>query len=418
MFLCICNHLLAQELYNFPPRGTETRWISPENPTGEKGNGARTNRGAKGNAFYVIAPGEKRVIFDVKGAGVIQRMWMSGSIAVNPEQRRSVRIDIYWDDSKKPAVSAPIGDFFGHGLSAMHSFQSSLFGDPEGRSFNLTIPMPFKKAARIEILNQASSFVLYWFDINYQLLKKPLKNAMYFHGYWSRSLSTTLGRDFEVLPRVSGRGRYLGASFGVVGNPDYHGTWFGEGIVKIYLDGDQNYPTLVNTGTEDYVGSGWGLGVFAFEYEGSTLADFDNDLYSFYRLHVKDPVYFDKDCSVTLQQIGSATPIQFSEMVKNHAKLIPVWALDVGGQVNFTDMKEVAPIPFRILDAQDTITTPIDYSKFAAINFYRSDDVCAMAYFYLDKPYSSVPYLQDESLRLSGMKENVWEKVARKGKKD
>ncbi|MBK7710861.1 MAG: DUF2961 domain-containing protein [Bacteroidales bacterium] len=28
--------------------------------------------------------------------------------------------------------------------------------------------------------------------------------------------------------------------------------------VKIYLDGDRGNPTLVGTGTEDYIGSGWG----------------------------------------------------------------------------------------------------------------------------------------------------------------
>jgi hypothetical protein len=31
---------------------------------------------------------------------------------------------------------------------------------------------------------------------------------------------------------------------------------------KFYLDGDTALPTLNGTGSEDFVGSGWGLGTF------------------------------------------------------------------------------------------------------------------------------------------------------------
>src|ERR1700712_699534 len=90
MLFLLLNSLCSQELYKTPPTDAETRWVSPENPTGEKGQGGKTDKGAKGNAFFIIAPGEKKVIFDVKGAGIIQKMWMSGSIALNAEQRRAV----------------------------------------------------------------------------------------------------------------------------------------------------------------------------------------------------------------------------------------------------------------------------------------------------------------------------------------
>jgi hypothetical protein len=32
--------------------------------------------------------------------------------------------------------------------------------------------------------------------------------------------------------------------------------------VKIFLDGDTQFPTLVGTGSEDYIGTGWGQGEF------------------------------------------------------------------------------------------------------------------------------------------------------------
>ena len=77
------NKLLTNSsLYDAPKPNVESRWVSPENPTGEKGKGGLTNKGAKGNAFFIISPGEKKELFDIKGAGIIERMWLSGSIAV------------------------------------------------------------------------------------------------------------------------------------------------------------------------------------------------------------------------------------------------------------------------------------------------------------------------------------------------
>ncbi len=75
--------MTSTEVYEAVPQGVKTRWISSENPTGEKGKGGMTNKGAKGNAFYIVQPGETKTLMDVKGPGIIQRFWMSGTIANN-----------------------------------------------------------------------------------------------------------------------------------------------------------------------------------------------------------------------------------------------------------------------------------------------------------------------------------------------
>jgi hypothetical protein len=142
-----------------------------------------------------------------------------------------------------------------------------------------------------------------WYDINYTEVKRQPTDAMYFHATWQREPRTELGKDFEILPRVRGKGRYLGANLGVIGGPEYRGTWFGEGEVKVYLDGDTTLPTLVGTGTEDYIGTGWGQGEYRGRIHGSTVSDSTNDLYAFYRYHLDDPVYFHEDCRVTIQQM-------------------------------------------------------------------------------------------------------------------
>ena len=103
------------ELYRFQS-GAEPRWVSPENATAAKGAGARENRGAKGHAFDTIPIGGTHVLADIKGAGTIDRMWMTIEDR-SPEALRGLKFEIYWDGAATPAVSVPLGDFFLHGAS-------------------------------------------------------------------------------------------------------------------------------------------------------------------------------------------------------------------------------------------------------------------------------------------------------------
>ena len=412
VFTLVCySRCKAQELFTAPPAGVETRWVSPENPTGGKSKGALTNKGAKGNAFFIIAPGEKKVIFDVKGAGMIRRIWFSGSIAKNAIQKRSVRIDMFWDGAPKPAVSAPVGDFFGLGMGLRTSFESALFASPEANSMICKIPMPYRKSAHVEITNESNSYVLLWYDIDYLVLPKLDPSAMYFHAYWSRTPKTEIGKDFEILPHIEGTGRYLGANICVIGNPDYNDTWFGEGEAKIFLDGDKKNPTLVGTGTEDYIGSGWGQGQFYAETGGSLLADTKNDVYAFYRYHSIDPVFFHANCKVTLQQIGSAPLAKIKQLVAEKPNMKIIWMLEGNGSDEITNIQGKAPKQMDYLDLNTSLDLKKEYGRSNFANFYRSDDVTATAYFYLNKPESNLPVLPPLSLRMYNLQERVFDKV-------
>ena len=53
----------------------------------------------------------------------------------------------------------------------------------------------------------------------------------------------------------------------------------------------------MGTGTEDYIGTGWGQGAYAHRFQGCLIADAERDEWAFYRYHVPDPVYFASDCS-------------------------------------------------------------------------------------------------------------------------
>jgi hypothetical protein len=283
---------------------------------------------------------------------------------------------MYWDDQTKPAVDVPLGDFFCAGLGIPVAFQSELFTNPEGRSFNCYIPMPFKKAARITITNESTTdLASLFFDIDFMRLNKAPVNMLYFHACWNRAIHAPLGKDFELLPAIQGRGRFLGVNVGVHVDSVYGQTWWGEGEVKIYLDGDNSNPTINGTGAEDYIGTGWGEGKFAHMFQGCTIADGDKGQYTFYRFHIPDPVYFYHGIKVTIQEMGGGTFEQVKTLQEKGVLLKPV---SVSTEKKFIRLFET---PKSLKD--------VDFPP-GWVNFYRVDDYSATAYFYLENPVSSL----------------------------
>jgi hypothetical protein len=394
--MCLSAPALAQDDSLFRYRDAEqSRWISPENPTGAKGEGAKENRGAKGHAFETIPVGQSHVLADIKGAGTIDRVWMTIEDR-SPDALRGLRLEMFWDGAATPAVSVPLGDFFLHGAGEMVPMETALLASPEGRSFVSYIPMPFRKGARVVVTNESAKQVnLIFYDINYRLLPRQPKDALYFHAWWSREQATKLGRDFRILPRTSGRGRFLGASVTVLTNPVYNDTWWGEGEVKIALDGDRtDRPTLVGTGAEDYIGTAWGQGAYINRFQGAPIANWaGGGRWTFYRFHIPDPVWFARDIEVSLQQIGGARKAIVLDLQKKGAPLIPV-TIDPGSRVNFQQLlAKDPPVPLSDPSLPDGHT-----------NFYRSDDVAAVAYFYLDRPGGALPAIAPSAERRIGMR--------------
>ncbi|HLL02485.1 MAG TPA: glycoside hydrolase family 172 protein [Myxococcaceae bacterium] len=337
--------------------------------------------------------GRSHTLADIKGAGTIDRMWLTIEDR-SPDALRGLRFEIFWDGAATPAVSAPLGDFFLHGASEMIPMETELLASPEGRSFVSYIPMPFRKGARIVVTNESAKQVnLIFFDINYRALRSQPKDALYFHAWWSRDQATKLGRDFRLLPRLQGRGRFLGTSVTVLTNPVYGKTWWGEGEVKIALDGDKENPSLVGTGTEDYIGTAWGQGAYINRFQGAPIADEPQGRWTFYRFHVPDPVWFAKDIEVSMQQLGGARKAIVLELQKQGAPLIPV-TIDPGSRNNFQQLLVKDP-PVQLSDP----SLPDGHT-----NFYRSDDVSAVAYFYLDRPENGLPPLAASSERTAALR--------------
>jgi hypothetical protein len=366
---------IAQSLYTFP-EGVETRWASPENPNGEKSKAAPTNAGRKGRPAIPIKAGERVILAEVHGSsGTVRRIWATINDR-SPAMLRGLKIEMFWDGATTPAVSAPFGDFFGHGLSHVAAFQSALFASPEGKSFNCYIPMPFKTGMKIVVTNESGKNLdLLFYDVDYTLGDKHDADTLYFHAYFHRENPTKLQRDFEILPHVSGRGRYLGTTLGVEADKNlYMDNWWGEGEVKAFIDGDKDSPTLSGTGTEDYIGTGWGLNQYANLYQGAPFADNTNMRFSFYRYHVPDPVYFKKEIRITIQQIGYASESKAGNPL--YTTGTPVYKAGAG---------------------------QLEKEKGSQGLFERQDDWSGVAYFYLDKPENNLPPIASAEARMKGM---------------
>lgn len=372
------------ELYHLPQR-VESRWASMENPLGLRGAAGASNHGRKGSPCRSLKAGEQFVMAQAdESSGTIRRIWVTINDR-SPQMLRGLVLRCFWDGSAKPAVEAPLGDFFGLALGRNAAFENAWFDNPEGRSFNCRIPMPFRRGFRMTIANESPlDLGAIFYDVNYTLGDEHDSDTGYFHAYFHRESPTTYRRDFEILPLVSGRGRFLGCTLGVIADTETYGkAWWGEGEVKVYLDGDGELPTLCGTGTEDYIATGWGQGKFAHLWHGCPIADHERMQYSFYRLHGPDPVCFGSSARVTIQQMGGWQVKLSLKHMRGHN--IPAYLACGDGSEWYTQER----------------VAQMDQESFFL--FERQDDWCATAYFYLDSPTSTLPSIQPYSQRAANL---------------
>ncbi len=377
--------LKSQEIFKFPQKKVESTIPTFENLNGTKSSGGKTNFSAKGNAAESIPAGTSKTLLNITGAGTIQRMWFTLQDR-SPKMLRSVRVRIFWDNESEPAVDVPFGDFFGFGLSKIVKMENEFFSSGEGRSLNCFIPMPFRKGTKVEIVNESPNQIdSFFFDIDFVKLEKQDDNALYFHAFWKRKSDSKLQENFNFLPTISSKGRFLGVSIGVITQKEYKNTWWGEGEVKMFIDNDEKYPTWNGTGAEDYAGTAWGMGTFNNKFQGCTVADEKKGQFAFYRFHIPDEIYFHKNFRAEIQQIGGAPKDVVKKMLR---KKLPMKIVTVSG----------AKGSFRLLDHPMDIESP-DFPD-GWVNFYRTDDYSAKSYFYLDSPVHQLEKLPAVSERI------------------
>ncbi|MCK4888127.1 MAG: DUF2961 domain-containing protein [Planctomycetes bacterium] len=369
-------------IYQMPGENIVTRWYSYENVNADKGAGGQDQYGRKGAASVTIPAGDSHVMVDAKGSGTIRRIWFT-LWDRKPKDLQGLRIEMYWDGAKTPAVSGPVGDFFCHSWGHMVRFENEFFSSGEGRNFNCCIPMPFKKGAKIVMVNESGRTNRMHYEVDVTLGDEHGDDMLYFHSFWSREDFDGKPRsDKVILPYVQGRGRFLGCHLGVKRKKSTKAFWWGEGEVKIYLDGDGDFPTLCGTGTEDYVSTAYGQGVFGNMYHGNQFLSENEDAYGFYRLHVPDPVYFHEDIRVTIQVMAGA---MFDEMSAAMESDKDLKLMKTGKGDEYFTLAELK-------------ANPQGWSKIEA-----QDDWFAMAYWYMDKPENALGAIAGAKERMSDL---------------
>lgn len=370
-----------ENIYQMPASEIRTRWYTFENRNGEKGGGGKANFGRKGAPSTPIAAGDTLVLADIHESGTIRRIWMT-LYKFDQEALRGFKIEIYWDGAKTPAVQAPLGDFFCMAMGKPVAFDNALFSSPEAKSMNCIAPMPFKKSAKILLINDSDRDNGTYYEVDTTLGDVHDDNMLYFHSYWRRENPTVLRKDYTILPKIEGKGRFIGCNIGV--KSDYRCTnfWWGEGEMKIYLDDDNDYPTLCGTGAEDYIGAGYGMGLFSFPYFGNNFVSENKDAYGFYRLHIPDPVYFYKNIRATIQVMGGPGYPAMLESMNKYPELKFMKAGD-GTQYYTKEELEAHPEWSNVME--------------------RTDDYCSTAYWYMDKPENNLPPIQGINDRLTDL---------------
>jgi len=268
-----------------------------------------------------IRAGERRTLFEVKGAGMINHIW----ITINPPpptlSRNDIVLRMYWDGSTTPAVESPIGPFFGQGWDESYDFVSLPLaaGPVQGRALVSYFVMPFSNGARIEIENDSEREILnLYYYIDYVEVDALGKDMGRFHAWYNHELAeppaddpghapgpspkNTTGAENYLIADIEGKGHFVGVNY-YVNSPT--AWWYGEGDDMFFIDGARWPPSLHGTGTEDYFNTSWApKTVFNHPYYGYARVNSDwgylGRTHS-YRFHITDPVYFSKSLKFTIE---------------------------------------------------------------------------------------------------------------------
>lgn len=306
----------------------KSRSISPENLTGAKGQGGKATSGTGSGPARELGQGWKLspsvvikskttfTMAEIEGPGAIQHIWMTPT----GNWRFSI-IRIYWDDETQPSVEAPVGDFFCMAWGKYSPLQSLAVTVNPGSAFNCYWTMPFHKKCRITMENIDTEDMTLYYQVDYSLTDIP-KDAAYFHAQFRRVNPLPYKANYVLVDSIRGKGQYVGTylAYGVHNNG-----WWGEGEIKFYMDGDKDFPTICGTGTEDYFCGSYdfdtnkkneagvessGYTEFCTPYSGLPQVLRGDGHYSvsqrfgLYRWHITDPIRFEKDLKVTIQDLG------------------------------------------------------------------------------------------------------------------
>lgn len=261
----------------------------------------------------LLQAGETHAMADLTGPGMITRIWLTLLPTVPQPALRDVVLRFCWDGEPDPSVECSVGDFFGAAFGRARAYTSAPLSITGG-GYSCLFPMPFATGARLEVTNTGRRPVdPLFYAVTYYELPEPPPTPLRFHCQWRRERPTAPDRPYTILEAV-GQGHFVGVRLDLQ-NAD---TWLGrapvragfpygmglgmlEGQERIWVDDDE-VPSVLGTGTEDFVNAGWYFlgGRFATPTHGCTVRSWLTGRVSAYRFDLDAPTPFRRQIRVTL----------------------------------------------------------------------------------------------------------------------
>jgi hypothetical protein len=249
-----------------------------------------------------LAKGETRTIAQLAGPGKITHFWLAPS-SQDIRFPRALVLRIYWDGAAAPSVEVPLGDFFaaGNGMRAeVNSLPVKV--SSFGRGYNCYWEMPFKRQAKVTVTNESDKATAgLYYQIDWVKFDQPPPVGMYFHARYHQEYPAEMEKPYTVFIG-KGRGHYVGT---VLSSQNGIGHWFGEGDDYFYVDGETT-PSILGTGTEDYINEAWNMRVHTGLYTGCTIFEprAPDARVTAYRWHIQDAVLFRTSLKFTIERRG------------------------------------------------------------------------------------------------------------------
>ncbi|HYG79966.1 MAG TPA: glycoside hydrolase family 172 protein [Pyrinomonadaceae bacterium] len=198
-----------------------------------------------------LQPGKSVTIFESSKPGRVAGLRL-GPARAFARKERDVLIKFYWDGESTPAVSCPVGDFFGYswGQPAVKSLLLGTSGDEN----YIYLPMPFDRSARIELVSEAGGGepLEVRGEVKFSGVgRREDEGKLY--AVWRRENPTTEGKPFTFVD-ATGKGHAVGFILQAQGLEPGATPEFFEGDDETTIDGEL---AIHGTGSEDFFNGGW-----------------------------------------------------------------------------------------------------------------------------------------------------------------
>jgi hypothetical protein len=267
--------------------------------------------GTMGKELQILKKESETVLFEHQGKGCLTHMWFGGDL----NGHEDLMIRVYVDGEKMASIEMEL--FLGHGIGFRDSFApwgTEIMGNMGGTSglYN-TYKIPFMEKVRITAqlspdADMTERIPTFWWIIRGTENLPVVFNGIRLPDHARLKLYKLEDYTAEPLEEftmadVQGAGMLFQVSMQAKGLRDtdhWRDLSFMESCIRAYESGSEE-PMFVSSGLEDYF-----LGTYYFntgryinKLAGLTHLDKEEREFSAYRLHVDDPIFFQKGLKLT-----------------------------------------------------------------------------------------------------------------------